>query len=169
MEFLCILQPQRGLVPPRVVGSNHLLSYGRGGGLRTETSSAMFSTGTGRGRGKGKDKVFGKWRLENVQAETLLYFFFFVIVHVWWRHVTTFLFFCYCVKLYIVKLFCYCLSGDRYCKVILLLCKEHITRQHYILHKQGNITHYINKAACSIQITRSYYIKNTLHKQGSIT
>ena len=55
MEFLCILQPQRGLVPPRVIGSSHLFSYGRGG-IRAETSGAMFSTGTG----KGKDKVFGK-------------------------------------------------------------------------------------------------------------
>ena len=45
-----------------------------------------------------------------------------------------------------------------------------ITKTHYIKNTlQGNITHYINKAACSIQITRSHYIKNTLHKQGSIT
>ena len=40
----------------RVVGSSHLFSYGRGGGIRVETSGAMFSTG----RGKSKDKVFGK-------------------------------------------------------------------------------------------------------------
>ena len=58
MKFLCILQPRRGLVPPRVVGSSHLFSYGRRGGIRAETSSTMFSTG--RGKGKGKDKVFGK-------------------------------------------------------------------------------------------------------------
>ena len=56
MEFLYILQPRRGLVPPRVVGSSHLFLYRRGGGIRAETSSAMFSTG----KGKGKDKVFGK-------------------------------------------------------------------------------------------------------------
>ena len=36
--------------------------------------------GNNRGKGKGKGKVFGKWRLENVLAETLLYFF--VIVYV---------------------------------------------------------------------------------------
>ena len=60
MEFLCILQSQRGLVPPRVVGSNHLLSYERGGGLRAKTSGAMFSTGTGRGKSKDKGKVFEK-------------------------------------------------------------------------------------------------------------
>ena len=54
------MQPQKGLVPPRVVGNNHLLSYGRGGGLRAETFDAMFSTGTGRGKGKNKGKVFGK-------------------------------------------------------------------------------------------------------------
>ena len=58
MEFLCILQSQRGLVPPRVVGSNHLLSYERGGGLRANTFGAMFSTGKGKGKDKGK--VFGK-------------------------------------------------------------------------------------------------------------
>ena len=41
-----------------------MFSYGRGGGLRAETFGAMFSTG--RGKGKDKGKVFGKWRLENV-------------------------------------------------------------------------------------------------------
>ena len=46
----------KGLVPPMVVGSSHLFSYRRGGGIRAETSSAIFSIG----RGKGKDKVFGK-------------------------------------------------------------------------------------------------------------
>ena len=46
------MQAQRGLVPPRVVG--------RGGGLRAETSGAMFSTGRGSGNDKGKGKVFGK-------------------------------------------------------------------------------------------------------------
>ena len=56
MEFLCILQPRTELVPPRVVRTSHLFSYGRGGRIRAETSGAMFSTG----RGKGKDKVFGK-------------------------------------------------------------------------------------------------------------
>ena len=50
------MQPQRGLVPPRIVGSSHLFSYGRGGGIKAGASSAMFSTG----RGKGKDKVLGK-------------------------------------------------------------------------------------------------------------
>ena len=45
-----------GLVLPRVVGSSHLFSYGRGGGIRAKTSGAMFSIG----RGKGKSKVFGK-------------------------------------------------------------------------------------------------------------
>ena len=45
-----------------------------------------------------------------------------------------------------------------------------ITRTYYIKNTlQGSITHYINKVACSIQITKSHYIKNTLHKQGSIT
>ena len=56
MEFLCILQPRSGLVPPRVVRSSHMFSHGRGGGIRAETSGVIFSTG----RGKGKDKVFGK-------------------------------------------------------------------------------------------------------------
>ena len=52
MELLCILQPPKGLVPSRVVGSSHLFSYDRGGGLRAETSSAMSSTGKGKGNGK---------------------------------------------------------------------------------------------------------------------
>ena len=60
MEFLCILQSPRGLVPSRVVGSSHLFSYGRGGGLRAETSGAMFSTSRGKGKDKGKGKDFGK-------------------------------------------------------------------------------------------------------------
>ncbi|XP_075674947.1 uncharacterized protein LOC142644159 [Castanea sativa] len=64
--------PPRGWVPPRVVGSSHLFSYGREG-LRAETSSAMFSigdsvqgkdkdkdNGNNRGKGKGKGKVFAK-------------------------------------------------------------------------------------------------------------
>ena len=50
MEFLCILQLRRGLVPPRVVGSSHLFSYRRGGGIRVKTSDAMFSTGRGKAR-----------------------------------------------------------------------------------------------------------------------
>ena len=110
MEFLCILQSRRGLVPPRVVGSSHLFSYGRGGGLRAETSGA-----TGRGKGKDKGKVFGKWRLENVQVETLLYFFCYCACLIVACHhfFFFFLFFCYCVELYTLKLFCYCLSGDR--------------------------------------------------------
>ena len=58
MEFLCILQSQRGLVPPSVIGSSHLFSYGGGGGLRAETSGVMFLTG--RGKGKDKGKVFRK-------------------------------------------------------------------------------------------------------------
>ena len=60
-----------GLVPPRVVGSSHLFSYGKGGRLRAETSDAMFSMrdsmqgkdkdkDNDRGRGKGKVKGFGK-------------------------------------------------------------------------------------------------------------
>ena len=71
MELLCILQSIMGLVPPRVVGSNHLFSYGKGGRLRAEKSNAMFSMGDSiqgkdkdkdndRGRGKGKIKGFGK-------------------------------------------------------------------------------------------------------------
>ena len=48
----------KGLVPPRVVVSSHLFLYGRGGGLRAETSSAMFSTSKGKGKDKGN--VFGK-------------------------------------------------------------------------------------------------------------
>ena len=57
------------MVPPRVVGSNHLFSYGRGGGLRAETSGVMFSIrdsmqgkdkDKGNGKGKGKGKVFRK-------------------------------------------------------------------------------------------------------------
>ena len=69
MELLCILQPLRGLVPPRVVRNSHPFLYRKGGGLRDDTSSAMFSTGDsmqgkdkdkGNGRGKGKGKVFGK-------------------------------------------------------------------------------------------------------------
>ena len=47
-------------MPPRVIGSNHLFSYGREGRLRAETSGAMFSTGKIKGKGKGKCKVFGK-------------------------------------------------------------------------------------------------------------
>ena len=58
MELLCILHPPRGLVPPRVVGSSNLFSYGKGSGLRTKTFGTMFSTG--RGRGKDKGKVFWK-------------------------------------------------------------------------------------------------------------
>ena len=58
MEFLCILQPRKGLVPSRVVGSSHLFSYGRRGGLRAETFGAMFPIG--RGKGKDKGKVFRK-------------------------------------------------------------------------------------------------------------
>ena len=61
------MQPPRGLVPSRVVGSSHLFSYGRGGGLRAETSSTMFSTKNNmqgkdkdKGNGRGKGKVFGK-------------------------------------------------------------------------------------------------------------
>ena len=46
------------MVPLRAVGSSHLFSYGRGGELRTETFSAIFSTG--RGKGKDKGKVFEK-------------------------------------------------------------------------------------------------------------
>ena len=56
MELLCILQPPKELLPPRIVRSNHLFSYGRAGELRAETSSAMSSTG----KGKGNGKVFGK-------------------------------------------------------------------------------------------------------------
>ena len=108
MEFLCILQPRRGLVPPRIVRSSHLFSYGRWCGIRAEISSAMFSTG----RGKGKDKVFGKWRLENVEVENLLYFFCYCACLIVACH-HFFVFFCYCAELYTVKLFCYCLSGDR--------------------------------------------------------
>ena len=52
------MHPPRGLVPPRVVGSSNLFSYGKGGGLRTKTFGTMFSTG--RGRGKDKGKVFWK-------------------------------------------------------------------------------------------------------------
>ena len=52
------MQPPKELLPPRVVGSSYLFSYGRGGGLRAETFGAMFSTG--RGKGKDKGKVFGK-------------------------------------------------------------------------------------------------------------
>ena len=73
MEFLCILQPRKGLVPSRIVGSSHLFSYGRGGGLRAETFGAMFPIG--RGKGKDKGKVFRKWRFENVEAKTFLYFY----------------------------------------------------------------------------------------------
>ena len=58
MELLCISQPSRGLVPPRVFWSNHLFSYGGGGGLRANTFGAMFSTGKGKGKDKGK--VFEK-------------------------------------------------------------------------------------------------------------
>nr|XP_023879058.1 uncharacterized protein LOC111991514 [Quercus suber] len=47
------LKARKGLVPPRVVGRG-----GGGGGLRAETSGAMFSTG--RGKGKDKGNVFGK-------------------------------------------------------------------------------------------------------------
>ena len=67
MELLCILQPPRGLVPSRVVESSHLFSYGRGGGLRAETSGTMFSIENSmqgkdkdKGNGRGKGKVFGK-------------------------------------------------------------------------------------------------------------
>ena len=70
MEFLCILQPRTGLVPPKVVGSSHMFSYGRGCGIKAKTFGAMFSTG----KGKGKDKVFRKRRLKNEEAETLLFF-----------------------------------------------------------------------------------------------
>lgn len=68
MKLLYILQPPRGLVPPRVLERSHLFSFGRGG-LKTQTSDAMFSIGDsmqdkdkdkGKGRGKGKGKVFGK-------------------------------------------------------------------------------------------------------------
>ena len=57
------------MVPPRVVGSSHLFSYGRGGGLRAETSGVLFSIrdsmqgkdkDKGNGKGKGKGKVFRK-------------------------------------------------------------------------------------------------------------
>ena len=57
------------MVPPRVVGSSHLFSYGRRGGLRAKTSGVMFSTrdsmqgkdkDKGNGKGKGKGKVFRK-------------------------------------------------------------------------------------------------------------
>ena len=58
MELLRILQPPRGLVPLRIVRSSHLFSYRRGGGLRAETSGAIFLTG--RGKGKDQGKVFGK-------------------------------------------------------------------------------------------------------------
>ena len=63
------MQPPKGLVPPRVVGSSHLFSYGRRGGLRAKTSGVMFSTrdsmqgkdkDKGNGKGKGKGKVFRK-------------------------------------------------------------------------------------------------------------
>ena len=73
MELLRILQPPRGLVPPRIVRSSHLFSYRRGGELRAETSGAIFLTGKGKGKDQGK--VFEKRKLENVQAENLLYFF----------------------------------------------------------------------------------------------
>ena len=56
MELLCILQPPKELIPPRIVRSSHLFSYRKGGGLRVETSSAISSTG----KGKGNGKVFGK-------------------------------------------------------------------------------------------------------------
>ena len=53
------------MVPPRVVGSSHLFSYGRGGGLRAETSGVMFSIrdsmqGKDKDKGNGKGKVFRK-------------------------------------------------------------------------------------------------------------
>ena len=109
MEFLCILQPWRGLVPPGVVRSSHLFSYGRGGGLRAETFCAMFSIGKGKGRARSLGNK--DWRMWTKS----LYFTFFCycVVLVWWWHVITFLSFCYCAKLYTVKLFCYCLSGDK--------------------------------------------------------
>ncbi|KAF3945333.1 hypothetical protein CMV_028280 [Castanea mollissima] len=51
---------RRGVVPPRIVESSHLFSYRRGGGLRVETSGAMFSIGKGKGKDKDKGKVFKK-------------------------------------------------------------------------------------------------------------
>ena len=66
MELLYILQPQRGLVPKRVLGISHLFPSRRGG-LRAQTSSAMFSIGDSmqgkdkdKGKGSGKGKDFGK-------------------------------------------------------------------------------------------------------------
>ena len=44
----------------------------------TEDNKQGKDKGKGKGRGKGKGKVFGKWRLENVFVENLLYFFVFV-------------------------------------------------------------------------------------------
>ena len=64
MELLYILQPQRGLVPKRVLGISHLFPSRRGG-LRAQTSSAMFligdsMQGNDKGKGSGKGKDFGK-------------------------------------------------------------------------------------------------------------
>ena len=70
MELLYILQPSKGLVPPRVLGRSHSFPSKRGG-LRAQTFGAIFSIrdsmhgkdkdkGNGRGKGKGKGKVFGK-------------------------------------------------------------------------------------------------------------
>ena len=66
MKLLYILQPPRGLVPPRVLGRSHLFPFGRGG-LRAQTSNAMLSIvdnmqgkDKDKGKSKGKGKVFGK-------------------------------------------------------------------------------------------------------------
>jgi len=68
MELLYILQPPRGLVPPRVLGRSHSFPSKRGG-LRAQMFGAIFSIrdsmhgkdkDKGNCRGKGKGKVFGK-------------------------------------------------------------------------------------------------------------
>ena len=64
MELLNILQPQRGLVLKRVFGISHLF-LSRRGGLRAQTSSAIFSIGDSmqgkdKGKGSAKGKDFGK-------------------------------------------------------------------------------------------------------------
>ena len=66
MELLYILQPPKGLVPPRVLGRSHSFPSKRGG-LRAQTFGAIFSIRDSmhgkdkdKGNGRGKGKVFGK-------------------------------------------------------------------------------------------------------------